>query len=123
MDVFRSIRTSFTVLGIHPVLIPSFFKHFNIKNVIVLLFLGQYAISTAVYFLNEARTLSEFAESFYIFATAALVFVAFLVIIQESSNIFQLIGEFESVIHESKFSSVQTKLFLILIGWVSLFQD
>lgn len=81
------------------------------------MFLGQFAISTAVYFLNEAKTLSEYAESFYMFATAALVFVAFLVIIQKSSNISQLIGDFETVIHESKYSSVDnsTNQFICII--------
>lgn len=88
------IRTPLGILGIDSTRKSSF----NSKNLVVILLLGQYTISTATYFLFGAKTTQEYSESFYISATAALLLFVFLVIIRKQTNIFRFIDDLRSII-------------------------
>lgn len=69
----------------------------NVKNVAVVIFIGQFIISTAIHFLFESKTFVEYADSFYIFVTSIKFFFTFCeIIIQKMTMIFELIGYFES---------------------------
>lgn len=98
MDTFRRIYTPFGMLGIHSAQGHSI----GAKSVMVLLLLGQYILSTAAYFLFEAKTIEEYSESFYILTTAALILFIVSVMIFKKVNIFQFIDDLREIIQKRK---------------------
>lgn len=87
------------------IFVPSHFiakNWLNTRNVAVIIFIGQFIISTAVHFLFESKTFAEYADAFYIFVTSVKFFYTFCEIIQKMTKIFELIEDFESNMKKSK---------------------
>lgn len=101
MKIFGSIRTFYRSLGIHPVQSERRVS-LNPKNLLVLLFFTQGFILTAAFFLFKVKSVREFGDSFYAFATELANAIYFLSHIGKMGNILQLIENLEGFIERSK---------------------
>lgn len=99
MKIFKLIRKFFDKLAIY----PSVDKYsLNWKNAVILSLIGQYVATTAAYFLFEAKTFAEYAESLYIVITLLNAFLMFVDMVRNATKIFELIGDFECTIEKSE---------------------
>lgn len=101
MKIFESIQKQFGLLGIQSTLCPQRYS-FNVKNSIALLILGQCSIISIIFLIFETKSLKDYADSLYMSATAILLTFNFLVYILNTSNIFELIANFENTIEKRK---------------------
>lgn len=97
MKIFQLLRKPFGVLGIYP---PKRFDEnpITFKRLITLFILVQFSLTSIVFFLFEAATFIEYADAFYISATAMLKVYVFSAILRKLIKIFELIENFESII-------------------------
>lgn len=97
MKIFQLLKKPFGVLGIHP---PKSFDEnpITLRRLITLFILIQFSIASIVFFLFEATTFIEYADSFYISATAMLKVCVFSAILWKLIKIFELIENFEEII-------------------------
>lgn len=94
-----TIRENFAETGIHRAS-----EHlFNRRNALVLLIISENLISSVIFMVNKAKTVREYLESFYGSVTSLAATVLFLSDIYNALNIFDLIANFEKILHSSKF--------------------
>lgn len=101
MELFYFVRKCFKNLGVVPIQ-SEHDSSFNFKNLFVLISLLQMFISSLVYFLLEAKSIGELANSFYMILSCLACVIFFSISIWNISNILKLIGEFELFIEKSK---------------------
>lgn len=101
MKLFNSIQGPLNILGIRRH--QSFQEHpFNLNNATILVILVQFSITSTNFLVIEAKTLAEYVESSYISTTAVMASFIFIVYVYKMENIFELIGNYESVIERRK---------------------
>lgn len=101
MKIFQSIRHHFEFVGISQA--QSLRKHpFNLRNLAILLIYLQFLITSTAYVLFEAKTIREFADSFYAASTTAGVSNVFTWNMVNMANIFQLIDNSAMIIEKRK---------------------
>ncbi|XP_055306350.1 odorant receptor 94a-like [Sitodiplosis mosellana] len=98
MKIFDLIRHHFEFVGISTTQTT---KHpFNVRNVAILVTFAQFFISSMAFLLFEAKTIREFADSFYAAATTFGVSNVFIPNIFNMANIFQLIDDSDAIIQK-----------------------
>lgn len=105
MKLFQLIEKPFDILGIYPPKHPDE-SPLTIRRFITLLILLQFSILALIFFLFEAATFREYADSFYVSATAMLKVCNYTVILCKLTKIFGLIQRFELVIHTRELDSL-----------------
>lgn len=108
MNLFQSIRFPFKILGIYE-LNRSEKHQFNLQNCVVLFFLSQYAVTTALFFAIEAKTFSEYANTFYSILTMIFLVFTCAEFIAKATLIFSLIHDFEDAIGERELHPIQNE--------------
>lgn len=88
-----------------------------IKRLLAFLSLIIFIIFAFIFLGYEARTLNEYADSFYWFAAKTMVFCVSAIILWKMNNLFKLFGAFEKTIEQSKlgFSKLLYKFLNILL--------
>lgn len=102
MKLFHHIRKWFETLGVYPVQWQRK-SLWNERNLFVIISLVQMFISSLAYFLYEAKSIGEYADSFFMVFTNVVCVVFFSISIFKMSSIHMLIGEFEQFIEKSEF--------------------
>lgn len=100
MKIFVTLLESFDIAGIRS-LLPNQEHSLNLRNFVYFFNLLQGSTLSALYFLLEADTMSEYADSFYVVATSLLLFVIYTTLVRNTVNIYSLIGAFEKTIGKS----------------------
>lgn len=99
MKIFQEIRKNFAIAGIYGAQ-----KHrFNRKNSLILAFLAEHFVSTAIVLLFQAKSIREYTESFYGCATGLSAMVILVSNIFEAKHLLDMIISFESVIKQRRF--------------------
>lgn len=100
MKIFQKIEELFDSMGIrrqqqkHP---------FNARNSFIVALFAQFSATAFIYFLFKASTFSEFANSFYITATATFNIFTFPWNIFHTKQLFNLIDQLENIIEKREF--------------------
>lgn len=102
MKIFEAIVLNFKINGIYwP---QKYKKHpFNLKNLTILFISGLYALLAVLFLLIDAKTFTEYADSFYLIATTIFCPVIFNAIVLKTPEVFDLINSFEEIIQKRKF--------------------
>lgn len=97
MKIFQALILIFRTEGIFW---PQKYKNhpFNIKNMSIIFTLGIYTILSALFLLLEAKTFSEYGDSFYSTVTTLFCLVIFSLVVWKSAKIFDLIDGLEAII-------------------------
>lgn len=105
MKLFRFVRNFLTKIGLIQPIDRSHKQHcpFNFKLIFILICIIQLAISTMAFFLYEATTLGERAESLYTFISELVCIINYLVIILIWPKMVKSIEKFEQFIEKSEF--------------------
>lgn len=99
IELFKSTKLYYQTLGILP-------EHqsniFNFRNLFVIFCYFINGISSLVFFLLEAHTISEFGITFYAFVSELSILYFLLVQMWQMPNILALIASFDQFIAERK---------------------
>lgn len=103
MKLFRSTHDILAGIGIYPLksidnLDVS--KRWNGKMVSRFLFYMLACVTTVVFFMSEAKNLSEYAESVYAVVTSYTVITLFILLLVKTNTIFNLISSFEDIVEK-----------------------
>lgn len=103
MKIFQYVQKLYGVLGIHQ---PNANKNntWNRRKVLTYFMLVQLTGTSIIFFLFEAKTFKEYADSFYISATASLKVCTYTVSLWKMPKVFKLIDNFQNFIQKRKFS-------------------
>lgn len=104
MDIFQFIQKPFGILGIHRSQ-PNQKNSRNSRKTLTYLILVHFSIMPIVFFLVQAKTFREYADSFYISATASLKVCTFTVSLWKISTIFKFIDNVNSAIQKRKYTN------------------
>lgn len=74
----------------------------SLRTILCLACLALFAVLTVAFFALEAKTLMEFADSFYIFATSVFLFNVYLTLSLKSEKIFAMMSSCETEIERRK---------------------
>lgn len=102
MKLFQSIQVYFASLGIKPPSEQLQKYPFNTANVLTLIVMLQFAVSTTAFFVFDARNFKQIADSFYPSSNAISGTVNFIVVICNLAKIFKLIENYETALRASK---------------------
>lgn len=106
MKLFFHIRKCFAIQGVHAV--QTHRKSLlNPRNLFILFFLCQMFLESLAYFLYEAKTIGEYADTFFMIFTTMVCVIFFSIGIRKMSSIHKLIGEFEEFIDHSKLENLR----------------
>lgn len=94
MQIFQSIQKHFATLGIAKSQITQKYL-LNVKNVLGWFMLWQYTCSTSAFFLFEAITFREYAESYYISSTVFGATLNCTYVVLKVAEVFDLILHLE----------------------------
>lgn len=113
MKLFRHIRKCFKIQGVYAV--QSNRKCLlNPRNLFILFFLLQMFLSSLAYFLYEAKSIGEYADTFFMIFTTVVCVIFFSIGILKMSRIHKLIGEFEEFINKSEFETCSKYYFVFM---------
>lgn len=103
MKIFQYVQKLYGVLGIHR---SNSNKNntWNRRKVLTYFMLVQFTGTSIIFFLFQAKTFKEYADSFYISATASLKVCTYTVSLWKMPKVFKLIDNFENFIQKRKFS-------------------
>lgn len=103
MELLRLYRKYFAVMGVEPPPFNGDRLIFSIaKRFLVFTSLIVFILLSCVFFECEAKTLDEYADTFYGFAASCAVFTDFTVMVRKMKNLFRLIEDFEKLIEQRK---------------------
>lgn len=106
MKLFINLRREYEILGVSPVQnVNKYFRQFC-----TLFFQVQLSITAAIYLFVEAKTIQEYADSFYAFATTAATAINIFSFIWNMENIFNLIQNLEKAIAKQSLQEIYNKL-------------
>lgn len=96
MKFFQVFRKQMHILGImHPNQLQQ--KSIDWRNKIPIISMCQFSILGVVYFLFEANDFKKYSDSFYIASTALLYTIMFSLFTRKTTELYELIDEFEKV--------------------------
>lgn len=104
MQLFRLNQKYLAIMGIEA------FQPFSenqplivfVRRLLVLISLTICVILSSVFLAYEAKTLNEYADSFYGFATTTAIFFLFTIFLWKMDSLFKLIVDFEKLIEQRK---------------------
>lgn len=102
IKLFQFSQKFYKRIGIDPSQSNVNSKSINWKNLLVLFVLIHFCISSFAYFLFEAKSTGERANSFYMSATELICIIFFSINIHNIDEIRSLIDKFEAFIQKSK---------------------
>lgn len=108
MKIFETVIIIFQSRG---VIWPQKYQKnpFNVKNLLILFILVVYSILTLLYFLLEARTFTEYANSFFTTLTTFFCSMIFAIVISKTPRIFKLIDNLKAIVHKRKLTSFKKR--------------
>lgn len=113
MKYFQDMRKPFDILNIYPNTLGQV-HGLNMKNYFFLIVSGSSFTWSVIFMVFQAKTVTEFAESFYVFSIGLFVFVIFAIFFAKKKDIFNLIDEYEW--------TIQKRMnFFSVLYWNSLF--
>lgn len=71
-----------------------------VKTTMAFVFLVQFLASTITYFVIEAKSFTEYIDTFFVIATIALNIFSLIIFTSNKKNIFQLIQKIEEMIEK-----------------------
>lgn len=100
VQLFKSLREFFKVVGLH----PSQLRHgsFNFRNVIGLVSMTLSMMSSCAFFIYGAANIRDYYASFYTFITELIHVGCFPSFRSNMMNIFVLMDEFEAFVEKSE---------------------
>lgn len=101
MKLFQAIRDNLATFGIYQ-LEPSEKNPFNRRNLAVLLAFALSTLSAIAFFLFDADSFRESADSFFVWITVLLTFIGTLIVILKTDDVFQFIANMEKIIGNRK---------------------
>lgn len=106
MMAIQTFRKIFHFHNMYPSKMPNepHFAKNGLKMLLTTVTLNINMFPLWAYFFLEAKTFSEYAESFYSVSTITLVSSISLIFMYKRINVFQLIDDFEIIFQERKFS-------------------
>lgn len=99
MKLFQIINVPFASMGVYSTQLNGF----PVKNVAGIFLLGEFIISTAIYFLYEAETIEEYSVSFYISVTCTLILFVLIVFICKRKILIKFIDALGNNIETREF--------------------
>lgn len=99
MKYFQEMRKPFDILNIYPNTLGQV-HGLNMKNYFFLIVSGSSFTWSVIFMVFQAKTVTEFAESFYVFSIGLFVFVIFAIFFAKKKDIFNLIDEYEWTIQK-----------------------
>lgn len=102
MRVFVVIRETLGRLGIHAPKAFEKFRNFNKRNVCGLVVYLSYNISTVVFLIYDAETMSEYSDSIYLFSVTFVLNAMYINLIVNTKEIFNLVERLENIIQKRK---------------------
>lgn len=99
MKYFQDMRKPFDILNIYPNTLGQV-HGLNMKNYFFLIVSGSSFTWSVIFMVFQAKTVTEFAESFYVFSIGLFVFVIFAIFFAKKKDIFNLIDEYEWTIQK-----------------------
>lgn len=106
MKVFQSLQKFILMIGIQPPE-PAQKSLYNLRTMVVFIFLAKYVILTMAALLIDAKSLNEHAESLYAILNGLSALLNLLVVIFKMENFFGLINNFESMIEKREFNCIR----------------
>lgn len=98
MKFFKSLQKAFDTLGIYET--KNSQHQWNWRNFVSLFSLVVYMIGAAAYFIIEAETFGEYADSFYGMFSLNFLIITGSLTISQTVLIYELIHDFEDVIEK-----------------------
>lgn len=97
MKVFALLQISFETSGIYS---PSSNQahSFNWHHLFYFSILAASVFTSAAFFALDAKTIGEYADSFYATETSLVLFIIYAEIVRNTANIFKLIDKYEIAI-------------------------
>lgn len=95
MKYFESMRTPFQNLNIQPGT-----QRITLKNLFFLAICITTFSWSVIFLLVEAKTIEEFAESFYVFAIGLFIFTILIILIWKKEIIFEIMDDFERTVQK-----------------------
>lgn len=111
IQLFQSLRKFIRMLGIHPSQ-PNQRYSFSLKSVAIFMTLILLFASSTAYFLFKAETIPEYAQCFYMSATALCITINFLTLCLEMRNILKLIEKYEEFIQKGEIFDIRSFILL-----------
>lgn len=102
MKLYRVNRKCLALIGIRPRRSDET-SNINFHNVVVFIIFGLCSISTTVFFLYEAKTFQEHAESFFACATVTALYGGFVLNLINAMDVFRCIELLEKLIEKRNF--------------------
>lgn len=100
IQLFHSLREFFKVIGMHPLQLNE--SSFNLRNVVVLLFLILSSISSGAFYIYKADNIQDYAASCYTFITESVSVICFLSFRNNVKRMFEFMDELEAFIEKSE---------------------
>lgn len=100
LKIFQLTQKHFATIGISRNLVM---QPYPINVNILMAFVT--IICNLVYAIDGAKTLAEYTQSIYIISMAILVIFALMIIILKVDKLFELIGNFESIVNTSMYKN------------------
>lgn len=89
------------IIGIRPRRLDET-NNINVQNVIVFLIYGLSSVSTTAFFLFDAKTFQEHAESFFACETVTVLYMGFVLNVIKAMDLFGFIEQLEKIIEKRK---------------------
>lgn len=103
MKILKLMQKYYEVLGIIPPNKSGKFQSFNFKTLLAIFFYVQHCIASSAFLLIEAKTIREFAESFFWCETMVTSFFNAFIIILKGGEMFYMIRNFENTIEKREY--------------------
>lgn len=100
MKVFQLFRVVFDSLSLHPPKSSIGKYRIDLKRIVIFYFNGGCIIPLWLYFLFEANTFSEYADSFYAVATATLLAFIYFILHRNIQKVFELMDDIEYAVQK-----------------------
>lgn len=98
--LFQCSRELYGIIGTHPLQLSH--GTYNLRNVVVLMFITINMLSSGAFFVYEADNIQDYGISFYTFMTALINLSCFPSFRNNITTFFELMDEFEAFIENSE---------------------
>lgn len=106
MRLFQSVRKYFEIMGIYSPHSNQCNSKWNWKNCVFLISTAELVISSAAFFLYQAKTAVEYGFAFFEAICGFAAMSAIAVCIWKREHFFNLIGNFEDFIEKSEYTDI-----------------
>lgn len=109
MIIFRDIKKSMAFCGIHSPQCFDKFHRFNLRNLMIFIFLIVSAILMSLFIVCENGTLAEYSSAFYGTLSSVTTAFLFFTFIWKTKDLYKLMNNFEELIQEREYLNFDQK--------------